>query len=79
LKRLVADAVDFEPVSTPKFPANREKNREFCRIRPEGRFLAASQQTNSMVCSGIPYAAEQGIILVEQRISEREQGKIVAG
>jgi hypothetical protein len=27
--RMVADAVAFEPVSTPKFPANREKNREF--------------------------------------------------
>ena len=26
---LVADAVGFEPVSTPKFPANREINREF--------------------------------------------------
>jgi hypothetical protein len=26
---MVADAVAFEPVSTLKFPANREKNREF--------------------------------------------------
>ena len=26
---VVADAVGFEPVSTPKFPANREINREF--------------------------------------------------
>ena len=29
LKKLVADEVGFEPVSTPKFPANREINREF--------------------------------------------------
>ena len=29
LKALVADAVTYEPVSIPKFPANREKNREF--------------------------------------------------
>jgi hypothetical protein len=29
LRRLVADAVDVEPVSNPEFPANREKNREF--------------------------------------------------
>ena len=26
---VVADAVIIEPVSTPQFPANREKNREF--------------------------------------------------
>jgi len=26
---VVADAVQREPVSTPKFPANRENNREF--------------------------------------------------
>ena len=26
---LVADAVVVEPVSTPQFPANREKNRDF--------------------------------------------------
>jgi hypothetical protein len=29
LKALVADAVAVELVSTPEFPANREKNREF--------------------------------------------------
>jgi hypothetical protein len=33
LKRLVAHAVAVEPVSIPEFPANREINREFCRIR----------------------------------------------
>jgi hypothetical protein len=27
---VVADAVDLEPVSASKFPANREINREFC-------------------------------------------------
>ena len=30
LAREVADAVGFEPVSTPKFPFIRENNREFC-------------------------------------------------
>jgi hypothetical protein len=29
---VVADAVVVEPVSTAKFPANREKNREFRRV-----------------------------------------------
>jgi len=33
LKRLVAHAVQVEPVSTSEFPANREINREFRRIR----------------------------------------------
>jgi hypothetical protein len=32
----VADAVQVEPVSTAKFPANREKNREFCKKRGFG-------------------------------------------
>ena len=31
---VVADAVDLELVSTAKFPANREKNREFYRNPP---------------------------------------------
>ena len=30
---MVADAVRIEPVSTPKFPANREINREFFNFR----------------------------------------------
>jgi hypothetical protein len=30
--KMVADAVTCEPVSTDKFPANREKNREFYKI-----------------------------------------------
>jgi hypothetical protein len=28
LRRLVADAVTYEPLSAAKFPANREKNRD---------------------------------------------------
>jgi len=32
-----------------------------------------------MACSGIPYGKEQGIILPEQGIFTREQGKIIAG
>ena len=31
---MVADAVHVERVSTPKFPANREKNREFFNFEP---------------------------------------------
>jgi hypothetical protein len=63
---VVADAVVCEPVSTPKFPANREKNREFYRIAVS----VASATVNSGVVTGlskrIPYSTEQGIILGEQ-------------
>jgi len=31
---VAADAVAVEPVSTAKFPANREKNREFFNFGP---------------------------------------------
>ena len=43
---MVADAVLFEPVSTPLFPANREKNREFSKI---GHFGAAEFVNNAVV------------------------------
>ncbi|MGB9064421.1 MAG: hypothetical protein WCC80_13735, partial [Pseudolabrys sp.] len=42
---MVADAVAFEPVSTPKFPANREKNREFVHFRS---FAANKSEKDSL-------------------------------
>jgi hypothetical protein len=70
---VVADAVAFEPVSIPKFPANREKNREFYRIAVS----VASETVNNGVVTGlpkrIPYSTEQGIILAGQGILAREQ------
>jgi|SRR5665811_703970 hypothetical protein len=71
---MVADAVTYEPVSTLKFPANREKNREFRRIRPLSAILKADTRANSKACSEIPYATEQGIISAEQGILAQEQG-----
>src|SRR5450759_1073126 len=71
---MVADAVRYEPVSTLKFPANREKNREFRRIRPLSAILKADTRANSKACSEIPYATEQGIISAEQGILAQEQG-----
>ena len=63
---VVADAVLVEPVSTAKFPANREINRECCRIA----VLVASEAVNNGFVTGlskrIPYTTEQGIILAEQ-------------
>ena len=62
---MVADAVVVEPVSTLKFPANREKNREFYDFRASG----APKALNNTVVTGlpvrIPCSTEQGIIFVE--------------
>ena len=71
---MVVDAVLVEPVSSPKFPANREINREFRQIRLVGAILHADTQANSEACSEIPYSAEQGIFAKEQGICTGEQG-----
>ena len=71
---MVEDAVPVEPVSIPEFPANREINREFRRIRPPGAILKADTRVNSAAYSEIPYATEQGIFAKEQGICTREQG-----
>src|SRR5213080_2164727 len=44
-----------------KFPANREINREFCKIRPSAAVSVSDQRADSMASSQIPYATEQGI------------------
>src|SRR5262245_89218 len=72
--RLVAHAVQVEPVSTPEFPANREINREFCKIRLLSAILPADTRANSEACGKIPYSTEQGIFANEQGICTREQG-----
>ena len=40
---VVADAVAIEPVSAPQFPANREKNREFCNFGTISRIRSAQE------------------------------------
>ena len=45
--RMVADAVQVEPVSTSEFPANREINRELRRIRPLDAISIADTRANS--------------------------------
>jgi hypothetical protein len=74
---VVADVVTVEPVSAPLFPANREKNREFCKT-VESRAAATE---NSAVVTGlsapIPYSAEQGSILAEQgRLAQEQTARI---
>jgi hypothetical protein len=71
---VVADAVAFEPVSTLEFPANREINREFCKIQRPTTNLMDWTRANPMACGEIPYAAEQGIFVKEQGICAQEQG-----
>jgi hypothetical protein len=71
---MVADVVQVEPVSTPDFPANKEINREFRRIRLLGAILKADTRANSAACSEIPYSTEQGIFAKEQGIFMQEQG-----
>jgi hypothetical protein len=61
-------------ISTVKFPANREINREFRQIRPLGAILKADAPANSVACSEIPYVTKQGIFAKEQGILVQEQG-----
>ena len=71
---MVADAVAIEPVSASQFPANREKNRDFCKI---GTSAALETANNGAIIGHpmqIPRSTEQGIILAEQGIVVREQG-----
>ncbi len=74
----MADAVAVEPVSTAKFPANREKNREFCKLVASGTPETANNGIVTELPMRIPCSTEQGIILAEQRILAREQGILSA-
>jgi hypothetical protein len=67
-RRLAADAVTVERVSTAKFPSNREINREFRRIRALEAILHADTRANSRACGKISYATEQRIFAKEQGI-----------
>jgi hypothetical protein len=58
---VVVEAVSCELVSRTKFPANREINREFRRIRRAIAIFVSDQPADSIAYSGIPYATEQGI------------------
>jgi hypothetical protein len=65
---VVADAVQREPVSTAKFPANREKNREFLNFRPVRGFEDHISLMITLLLTQIPYARKQGIFAKEQGI-----------
>jgi hypothetical protein len=65
----LADAVVVEPVSILKFPANREKNREFYDFRATPRIRGPVSPMNSRLSRQIPYIKEQGNSRKEQGIS----------
>jgi len=54
------EPVSGEPVSEARFPANREKNREFFDFGPFSRATVLKVVCNSGGYERIPYAAEQG-------------------
>jgi hypothetical protein len=59
---VVADALQIEPVSNLKFPANREINREFCRFRgPLARFSRPIAKRIQWLAAKFPTPKEQGI------------------
>ena len=51
---LVADAVPRNRSPTAKFPANREKNREFSKIWPPSRIFVSNSADKSIACEKIP-------------------------
>jgi hypothetical protein len=71
---LADDAVDGEPVSEDKFPANRENNREFSDFGPFFRAIVLKIARNSGGYERIPYAAEQGNNSLDLGMFSREQG-----
>src|SRR3981081_3554409 len=49
-----------------KFPANREKNRQFLEIGPDKEIFAGIRGAKSIRCGQIPYATDQGTNLSKQ-------------
>ena len=69
---LAADAVVVEPVSAPKFPANREINREFFDFGLARGSEVAICPMIHWTWSKISYSTEKGIFVKEQGIFTRE-------
>jgi hypothetical protein len=73
------DAVVFERVSPSKFPANREKNREFCKIVTSGALETANNGVGTGLLMRIPYLTKQGIIFVGTRNLGATAGNLLEG
>jgi hypothetical protein len=70
----MVDAVYFEPVSAAKFPANREKNREFGQARIIQSEFDTATLRSSEACRQIPQAKEQGLTCRNRKRVSLEQG-----
>ena len=63
---MAEDAVQIGPVSNPKFPANRENNREIRRYSACTRPATGCIWANSKTYERFPYSRYQGIVFDEQ-------------
>jgi hypothetical protein len=59
---MVVDAVLVEPVSTPKFPANREINREFRQIRLLAQFCTLTREQIQRLAAKFPTQPNRGFL-----------------
>jgi hypothetical protein len=66
---MVADAVMVEPVSAPKFPANREKNRGIFQLQGGLVRYTCCGPNDMGLLSRIPYSTEQGISELSRPLS----------
>lgn len=70
----LAEVVVSRELFSAKFPANREKYREFCHFGPYLRKIGWINGNISMGYGGIPYSKEQGIFSTDQGSFWRDQG-----
>jgi hypothetical protein len=74
----LADAVVVEPLSTRKFPADRKKDREFCR-RQLCAILKANTRANTAAHGKIPDTSEQGRFLPNRNFGGEIDFRFKAG
>jgi hypothetical protein len=73
----VADAVLIGPVSGHRFPANREKNREFCNLWASQTIPGANQRANSVSWQHNSLDTETGNLFASNRESIRRNSEIL--
>jgi hypothetical protein len=71
---LAEDAVLIGPVSKPKFPANREKNREFCGFGPPARFSRPVSEQIQWLAAEFPTHPNREFLIAYQGKISKEQG-----
>src|ERR1700730_1414222 len=74
---LAEDAVQCEPVSDANSLLTGKLTGNFAVSGPLRRFWCSRRRANSMACSRVPYAMEQGIFVPKQAMFCSEQGIFV--